>query len=111
LAVGAAGAAALIPDTNVVAAAAAVLVISLGYDLTQPLLAGIVTDIGGPQAAGRAMGLNVFILFTGFGVGATCSVDCSTPVSRRHWLSSPPPRSSSPQRGCGSSAANGLTVR
>jgi predicted MFS family arabinose efflux permease len=70
LAVGALGAAALIPRTGVIIGAIAVLIVSLGYDLTQPLLAGIVTDIGGPQAAGRAMGLNVFILFTGFGLGA-----------------------------------------
>lgn len=48
----------------------AVLVVSLGYDLTQPLLAGIVTAIGGPKRAGQAMGLNVFVLFTGFGLGA-----------------------------------------
>jgi predicted MFS family arabinose efflux permease len=70
LATGALGAAALIPDSGVVAAAVAVLVVSLGYDLTQPLLAGIVTAVGGPQRAGQAMGLNVFVLFTGFGVGA-----------------------------------------
>lgn len=70
LAVGAAGAAALVPTVGVVYAAVAVLVVSLGYDLTQPLLAGIVTDIGGPKRAGQAMGLNVFILFTGFGLGA-----------------------------------------
>ena len=70
LAVGAAGAAALIPTGGVVYAAVAVLVVSLGYDLTQPLLAGIVTAIGGPKRAGQAMGLNVFVLFTGFGLGA-----------------------------------------
>jgi predicted MFS family arabinose efflux permease len=70
LAVGAAGAAALIPDLGVIPAAVAVLVVSLGYDLTQPLLAGIVTAVGGPQRAGQAMGLNVFVLFTGFGLGA-----------------------------------------
>lgn len=70
LAVGAAGAALLAPHTSVIVGAIAVLVVSLGYDLTQPLLAGIVTDIGGPKAAGRAMGLNVFVLFTAFGLGA-----------------------------------------
>jgi predicted MFS family arabinose efflux permease len=37
--------------------------------MTQPLLAGIVTQLGGKRA-GQAMGLNVFILFTGFGVGS-----------------------------------------
>ncbi|MTV26434.1 MFS transporter [Nitriliruptoraceae bacterium ZYF776] len=70
LAVGSIGAAAFIPVTDLVVANLAVVVLSLGYDLTQPLLAGIVTTIGGPARAGQAMGLNVFILFTGFGVGA-----------------------------------------
>lgn len=70
LAVGAAGAAGLVPVAGVAAGAAAVLVLSLGYDLTQPLLAGIVTDLGGPKRGGQAMGLNVFMLFTGFGLGS-----------------------------------------
>ena len=47
----------------------AVTILSLGYDMTQPLLAGIVTAIGGPRG-GQAMGLNVFALFTGFGLGS-----------------------------------------
>lgn len=50
-------------------AALAVTTLSLGYDMTQPLLAGIVTQLGGKRA-GQAMGLNVFILFTGFGLGS-----------------------------------------
>jgi predicted MFS family arabinose efflux permease len=49
-------------------AAAAVTVLSLGYDLTQPLLAGIVTHLSGNR--GQAMALNVFTLFVGFGVGS-----------------------------------------
>lgn len=40
------------------AAALFVTTLSLGYDMTQPLLAGIVTDLG--PARGVAMGLNVF---------------------------------------------------
>src|SRR5881409_370197 len=44
--------------------------LSLGYDMTQPLLAGIVTALGGRQRGGQAMGLNVFTLFTGFGIGS-----------------------------------------
>jgi predicted MFS family arabinose efflux permease len=44
------------------------IVLSLGYDLTQPLLAGIVTDLS-PQR-GQTMGLNVFALFLGFGTGS-----------------------------------------
>lgn len=69
LAVGAVGAAALIPTTTVVVAGVAVLVLSLGYDLTQPLFAGIVTGLGGKRP-GQAMGLNVFLLFTGLGLGS-----------------------------------------
>ena len=43
--------------------------LSLGYDMTQPLLAGIVTSLD-KKRAGQAMGLNLFLLFTGFGVGS-----------------------------------------
>ena len=43
--------------------------LSLGYDMTQPLFGGIVTALGGKRA-GQAMGLNVFTLFVGFGVGS-----------------------------------------
>ncbi len=46
-----------------------VMLLSLGYDMTQPLLAGIVTALGG-QRPGQAMGLNVFMLFVGFGIGS-----------------------------------------
>lgn len=52
-----------------VIAAAAVTSLSLGYDMTQPLLAGIVTSLDSKRA-GQAMGLNVFSLFTGFGIGS-----------------------------------------
>lgn len=57
------------PSIPVLIAALAVTSLSLGYDMTQPLLAGIVTQLGGKRA-GQAMGLNVFILFTGFGLGS-----------------------------------------
>lgn len=46
----------------------AVITLSLGYDMTQPLLAGIVTDLSPKR--GLAMGLNVFFLFVGFGLGS-----------------------------------------
>ncbi len=59
----------LMLDMPVLAAAVLVTLLSLGYDMTQPLLAGIVTALGGPRA-GQAMGLNVFCLFTGFGLGS-----------------------------------------
>jgi len=48
----------------------AVLVLSLGYDLTQPLFVGIVTDLGDSNNLGQTMGLKVFVLFTGFGIGS-----------------------------------------
>lgn len=70
LAIGAAAAVLLIPDLPLVAAALAVAALSLGYDMTQPLFAGVVTSLGGPRRAGQAMGLNVFLLFTGFGIGS-----------------------------------------
>ncbi|MBN8945089.1 MAG: MFS transporter [Rhizobiales bacterium] len=69
LALGAVAAVALILDTPLLLAAAAVTVLSLGYDMTQPLFAGIVTSLGG-QRPGQAMGLNVFTLFLGFGLGS-----------------------------------------
>ncbi len=49
-------------------AAAVVGVLSLGYDLTQPLLAGVVTQLSINR--GQAMGFNVFTLFVGSGVGS-----------------------------------------
>lgn len=59
----------LIPSLPLLWAAVAVTILSLGYDMTQPLLAGIVTALD-PKRAGQAMGLNVFALFIGFGVGS-----------------------------------------
>jgi predicted MFS family arabinose efflux permease len=49
-------------------AVAVVAALSLGYDMTQPPLGGIVTDLPGNR--GQAMGLNVFTLFTAFGAGS-----------------------------------------
>ena len=69
LGIAAVSAAALMLDVPLVVPVLAVTVLSLGYDLTQPLLAGIVTDLGG-RRGGQAMGLNVFALFTGFGIGS-----------------------------------------
>lgn len=45
-----------------------VAALSLGYDLTQPLLAGIVTDLPGNR--GQSTGLMAFVLFVGFGLGS-----------------------------------------
>ncbi|MGY2488210.1 MFS transporter [Cupriavidus sp. CP313] len=59
----------LILDLPLGVAVVAVTVLSLGYDMTQPLFGGIVTSLGG-QRPGQAMGLNVFTLFVGFGLGS-----------------------------------------
>jgi predicted MFS family arabinose efflux permease len=69
LGVAAVAALVLAEPAPLVAAAVAVTVLSLGYDMTQPLLAGIVTQLA-PERPGQAMGLNVFCLFTGFGLGS-----------------------------------------
>jgi len=69
LALGAVAAASLILKFPVVWAPVIAMVLSLGYDMTQPLFGGIVTALGGNRA-GQAMGLNVFALFVGFGLGS-----------------------------------------
>lgn len=63
-----ASAAALAMNIPITLAPVLVTLLSLGYDFTQPLLAGIVTDLG-PQR-GLAVGLMAFILFAGFGIGS-----------------------------------------
>jgi predicted MFS family arabinose efflux permease len=69
LGIASASALVLADSAPLLAAAIAVTVLSLGYDMTQPLLAGIVTQLA-PDRPGQAMGLNVFCLFTGFGLGS-----------------------------------------
>lgn len=49
-------------------AALVIAVLSLGYDMTQPLLAGIVTDLSPDK--GLAIGMMAFVLFLGFGIGS-----------------------------------------
>lgn len=61
--------AALIGRLPLIVTAVIVTLLSLGYDMTQPMLAGIVTGLGSKRP-GQAMGLNVFTLFVGFGVGS-----------------------------------------
>jgi predicted MFS family arabinose efflux permease len=68
LAVAAGCAALLAAEIPLLVAAVVVGLLSLGYDLTQPLLAGVVTDLSANR--GQAMGLNVFTLFVGFGLGS-----------------------------------------
>lgn len=69
LVIGAAAAGALVLDLPLLVAAVAVTLLSLGYDMTQPLFAGIVTSLTAKRP-GQAMGLNVFMLFVGFGLGS-----------------------------------------
>lgn len=68
LAVAATAALLLALPVPLILAALAVGILSLGYDLTQPLLAGIVTQLSAQR--GQAMGLNVCTLFIGFGAGS-----------------------------------------
>ena len=63
------GAAVLLGDFPLIFVPVVAMVLSLGYDMTQPLFAGIVTSLGGKRP-GQAMGLNVFTLFVGFGLGS-----------------------------------------
>jgi predicted MFS family arabinose efflux permease len=69
LALSAFAAAALLLHFPVLLVPCVALVLSLGYDMTQPLFGGIVTSLGGKRP-GQAMGLNVFMLFVGFGLGS-----------------------------------------
>jgi predicted MFS family arabinose efflux permease len=69
LAVAAVAAAALVPALPLIAAALAITALSLGYDMTEPLLAGIVTALD-RKRGGQAIGLMAFVLFSGFGLGS-----------------------------------------
>ena len=60
---------ALVPTAPLYWVVAVVTVLSLGYDMSHPLLAGIITSLD-PSRRGQAMGLNAFALFTGFGLGS-----------------------------------------
>ena len=68
IAIGGAAACTIALNVPLLAAVLLVTTLSLGYDMTQPLLAGIVTDLSAQR--GLAMGLNVCTLFTGFGLGS-----------------------------------------
>jgi predicted MFS family arabinose efflux permease len=62
-------AAALIPRAPLAWAAVVITFLSLGFDMSHPLLAGIITSLH-PKRRGAAMGMNAFVLFTGFGLGS-----------------------------------------
>lgn len=47
-----------------------VALLSLGYDMTQPLFAGLVTQLGNNSNRGQAVGLSACMLFLGYGIGA-----------------------------------------
>jgi MFS family permease len=61
--------AALIPRAPLLWPAVVIAILSLGYDMSHPLLAGIITSLN-PSRRGLAMGMNAFSLFCGFGLGA-----------------------------------------
>ncbi|MGA2231383.1 MAG: MFS transporter [Tepidisphaeraceae bacterium] len=60
---------ALAPHLPLALAAITVTALSLGFDMSHPLLAGIITSLD-PKRRGAAMGINAFVLFTGFGLGS-----------------------------------------
>lgn len=68
VALGAAAGLLLAAPLPLLAVQATIVGLSLGYDMTQPPLGGIVADV--PGHGGLAMGLNVFTLFTGMGLGS-----------------------------------------
>ena len=62
-------AAVLIAPVPLAVAAIAFTLLSLGYDMSHPLLAGIITSVH-PTRRGMAMGMNGFLVFMGFGLGS-----------------------------------------
>lgn len=60
---------AMIPHAPLPWAALVVTILSLGFDMSHPLLVGIVTTLN-PERRGTAMGMNAFVLFMGFGMGS-----------------------------------------
>ncbi|TAM11541.1 MAG: MFS transporter [Nevskiaceae bacterium] len=59
---------ALAAPLELVAVQVAVILLSLGFDLTHPQLAAITTDLGGGR--GQSVALMAFSLFSGFGIGS-----------------------------------------
>jgi predicted MFS family arabinose efflux permease len=66
--VAAVSAALLIPRSPLIWPAIITAILSLGYDMSHPLLAGIITSVN-PARRGLSMGMNAFVLFSGFGLG------------------------------------------
>jgi predicted MFS family arabinose efflux permease len=67
--VAAISAALLAPSAPLIVAAIAITILSFGFDMTHPLLAGIATTLDN-QRRGQAMGFNAFSIFSGFGCGS-----------------------------------------
>ncbi len=59
----------LAPVLPVYVAGFLVTSLSLGFDMTHPLMVGIVSTLS-PERRGLAMGMNAFVLFVGLGLGA-----------------------------------------
>jgi predicted MFS family arabinose efflux permease len=51
------------------AVTAAITCLSVGFDMSHPLMAGVVASLD-PKRRGQAMGLNAFAIFTGYGMGS-----------------------------------------
>ena len=66
--VAAVSAAALVPRSPFILRPIIIAALSLGYDMSHPLLTGIITSVN-PARRGLAMGMNAFVLFSGFGLG------------------------------------------
>jgi MFS family permease len=66
--VAAVSAVALIPRSPFILRPIIIAALSLGYDMSHPLLTGIITSVN-PARRGLAMGMNAFVLFSGFGLG------------------------------------------
>lgn len=61
--------ASFIPEAPVIWPTILTAILSFGYDMSHPLLAGISTSLN-PSRRGLAMGMNAFVVFTGYGLGA-----------------------------------------
>ncbi len=67
--IGSLSGAALILRAPLLWSAVIIAILSLGYDMSHPLLVGIITSLN-PSRRGLAMGMNAFSLFSGYGLGA-----------------------------------------
>jgi predicted MFS family arabinose efflux permease len=72
----------LAPRLPLLGAALVTTALSLGFDMSHPLLAGMITSLDAKRVGG-AMGLNAFFLFTGFGLGSLLFQLLLTPAMSR----------------------------